>query len=122
RQRVVDSQKVFVGQNGENQRGALGTKNFAPRIGESARSGRVMRTINNCAVVPSLKTCRPFDTCKSLRNRRVIDIDLGRAKRSNRKSGILLLIRPEKRNSRLVVMFGHERSEEHTSELQSRVD
>jgi hypothetical protein len=65
-----------------------------------------MRTVNDCTLVPALKTRWPFDTGESLYDRRIVDIDIRCAQRGNRKSRILLLMRPSECDRSIVIRIG----------------
>ena len=78
-------------------------KNFAPCFGERACRGWVMRAIDDCAVVPLLKTSGPIDSGKSTRNRGLVDVDLRRAERTDCYRGVLFLMMARQCNWRAVV-------------------
>ena len=53
--------QVFVRKDRKHERGALHCQNFPASFCERTRGSRVMRAVDDCALVPSLKTCWPID-------------------------------------------------------------
>ena len=92
RERFADTAQIFVGKNREHQRRLLITKNFAPCLGERARGSRIMRAVDDGALVPFLKASGPFDRRKSAHNRFFAELDVRGLNRGDCYCGILFLV------------------------------
>ena len=66
-----------------------------------------MSAIDNCALIPFVKTSRPIDADKSARNCFVVDVERGQTNRGNRESGVLFLVIAAQTNWRSVVMLSY---------------
>src|SRR6266446_4795803 len=86
----------------------LTPKDFLPRLCENVGRSGIMRAIDDRPFVPTLKTRRPIDRRKSVGNRRVVDVDLGRVNGRDGERGVLLLISTAKCNRMLLMWFGYE--------------
>src|ERR1041384_5419418 len=56
----ADAAQIFVFEDREDECGALTPKSIAPRRGERARGHRIVRAIDDGAMVPTLKTRGPL--------------------------------------------------------------
>src|SRR6266550_9269893 len=68
----------------------------------------VMCAIDDCALIPTLEAGRPIDRRKSVRYRRVVDVELSCTDRGDGERGVLLLISTAKCNRVLLMRFGYE--------------
>ena len=92
RERFADTAQIFVGKNREHERRLLITKNFAPRLRQNARRAGIMRAVDDGALIPFLKTSRPFDRRKSAHNRFFAELDVRGVNRGDCYCGILFLV------------------------------
>src|SRR5439155_5676075 len=108
RERFANPAQIFVGENCKNKRRLLIAKDFAPCLGENAGGGWIVRAIDDCTLVPPLKTRGPIERGKSSSNCRIVNFDFAGPDGRDRKSGILPLMRPRESARRLVIRRSHE--------------
>ena len=75
-QRFANAAQIFVGKNCKDQGRPFVAKNFSPGLDQSFRRDLIVRAIDDGALVPALKTCRPFDRSESSRDSTFADVDL----------------------------------------------
>src|SRR5438128_9937385 len=66
-----------------------------------------MRTVDDCALVPLLKTGGAFDGSKSARNRFVVNVDVCRMNRGDCDGGLRFWVLTGQGNWPTVLRFGH---------------
>ena len=59
RERLANALGIFLAQDGEDDGGAVVAKLLAPGLNENACAGRIMRAVDNSALVSALKTREP---------------------------------------------------------------